>query len=105
MDIKELKTSIRRDYLARRAALSPEEKARRDEKICRYILASASFRYAETILAYYPREGEVDLLPALTEAIKQGKRVALPRVEGEHFMTYRFYMEVGVCCSCCLQQE
>lgn len=90
MDIKELKTSIRQDYLARRAALPPEEKARRDERICRYILSSASFRYAETVLAYYPREGEINILPALETALAMGKRVALPRCDGEHHMTYRF---------------
>ena len=90
MDIKELKTSIRKDYLARRASLPPEEKARRDRKICQYILSSASFRYAETVLAYYPREHEIDILPVLREAIKMGKRVALPRCDGEHHMTYRF---------------
>ncbi len=90
MDIKEKKTEIRKEYLARRAALSPEEKKRRDEKICRLILSSASFRYAETILAYYPRENEIDILPALRQALTMGKKIALPRCEGEHIMTYRY---------------
>ncbi|MBQ8174554.1 MAG: 5-formyltetrahydrofolate cyclo-ligase [Clostridia bacterium] len=94
MDIKELKTSIRKEYLSRREALSPEEKAKRDEKICRYILSSASFRYAETVLAYYPRKGEIDILPVLEAALAMGKRVALPRCDGEHHMTYRFVTEL-----------
>ena len=89
MDIKAIKTDLRNQYLQKRAALSAEEKAKRDEKINRLILSSASFRYAKTILAYYPREGEVDLRPALETALAQGKRVALPRVEGDHLMTYR----------------
>ena len=89
MDIKAMKTDIRNRYLEKRAALSAEEKNNRDEKINRLILSSASYRYAKTILAYYPREGEVDLRPALLTALEQGKRVALPRVEGEHLMTYR----------------
>ena len=90
MDIKEKKTEIRKEYLARRAALAPEEKKRRDEKICQLILLSASFRYSETILAYYPREHEIDILPALRRALAMGKRIALPRCEGEHIMTYRY---------------
>ena len=90
MDIKELKTSIRKDYLLRREAIPPEEKARRDEKICHYILSSASYRYADTLLAYYPRKGEVDILPVLSAALAAGKRVALPRCDGVHHMTYRF---------------
>lgn len=90
MDIKEKKTEIRKEYLARRAALAPEEKKRRDERICQLILSSASFRYAETVLAYYPKENEIDILPALRRAMEIGKRIALPRCEGEHLMTYRY---------------
>lgn len=89
MDIKAMKTDIRNRYLEKRADLSAEEKKNRDEKINRLILSAASYRYAKTILAYYPRTGEVDLRPALLAALEQGKRVALPRVEGEHLMTYR----------------
>lgn len=89
MDIKALKTDLRNEYLTKRGALPAEEKRQRDDKINRLILSSASFRYARTILAYYPREGEIDIRPALTEALRQGKRVALPRVEGEYLMTYR----------------
>ncbi len=89
MDIKAMKTDLRNEYLTKRATLSAEEKRQRDDKINRLILSSASFRYAKTVLAYYPREGEIDIRSALTEALRQGKRVALPRVEGEHRMTYR----------------
>ena len=90
MDIKEKKTEIRTAYLAKRAALAPEERTKRDERICGFILSSASFRYAQTILAYHPRDNEVDILPVLRTALAQGKRVALPRCEGEHIMTYRY---------------
>ena len=89
MDIKAMKTDLRNEYLAKRAALSAEEKEKRDEKINRLILSSASFRYAKTILAYYPKESEVDVRPTLAAALSQGKRVALPRVEGPHLMSYR----------------
>ena len=90
MDIKATKTALREQYLARRAAMPPEEKKRREEKICRLILASASFRYAETILAYAPKESEIDIRPVLREALAQEKRLAMPRCEGEHLMTYRY---------------
>ncbi len=96
MDIKEKKTEIRTAYLEKRAAIPPEERARRDERICRYILSSASFRYAQTILAYHPKETEVDILPVLREALAQGKKIALPRCEEEHIMTYRFIPSLDV---------
>ena len=95
MDIKALKTELREQHMARRAALSSEEKQARDEKICALILSSASFRYAETILAYYPKEGEIDVRPVLWRALELGKKVALPRCEGEHLMTYRFISGEG----------
>lgn len=90
MDIKAMKTALREQYLTRRAALSAEEKKLRDEKICNLILSSASFRYAETILAYCPKENEIDIRPMLQRALALGKHLALPRCEGEHLMTYRY---------------
>ena len=90
MDIKAQKTELRAAYLAKRQSLSAEEKAARDRKICEAILSSASFRYAKTLLAYMPREGEVDIRPALEAALAAGKHLALPRCEGEHLMHFRY---------------
>lgn len=90
MDIKLQKTELRNAYLARRAEMPREEKRARDEKICTLILSSASYRYAKTILAYMPRENEIDILPALRAAVAGGKQLAMPRCEGEHRMTYRY---------------
>lgn len=89
MDIKAMKTELREQHLAKRAAIPPAQKQARDEKICRSIISSASFRYAETILAYAPREGEIDIRPMLLHALSLGKRIALPRCESDHVMTYR----------------
>ena len=90
MDIKTQKTELREQFLLRRAALAAEEKALRDRKICDAVLASASFRFADTLLAFCPRKNEVDILPVLQEALHTGKRLALPRCEGEHLMRYHY---------------
>ncbi len=98
MDIKTKKTDLRQEYLEKRRSLSPEERAARDEKICSLILSSASFRYSQTLLAYYPRPYEIDIRPALNAALSLGKRVALPRCEEEHRMTYRYVEALdGLC--------
>ena len=90
MDIKARKTDLRNEYLAKRKALPEEERRSRDEQICRFILSSASFRYASTVLAYYPRAYEIDIRPMLEEALTIGKRVALPRCEEQHRMRYHY---------------
>lgn len=90
MDIKSRKTDLRNEYLAKRRAISDEERLARDTEICHFILSSASFRYASTVLAYYPRAYEIDIRPALEQALALGKRVALPRCEAEHRMQYHY---------------
>ncbi len=89
MDLKAIKTGLRQEYLARRAALPPEERQRRDQKICDLILASTSYRYAETVLGYYPRADEIDIRPVLEAALQSGRQVYLPRCAPEHRMHYR----------------
>lgn len=90
MDIKAMKTELRKTYLEKRAAIPSEERERRDARICSLILSSASFRYASSLLAYYPKADEVNILPALRAALKMGKRVALPHCDAPHHMTYRY---------------
>lgn len=98
MDIRTRKTELRSMYLARRAAIPAAEKERRDARICDAILSSASYRYANTVLAYFPRENEVDIRPALRAALAAGKRVALPRCEAEHIMHYRYVEDLDSLC-------
>ena len=70
---------MRGEALARRAAIPPELRAAWDEKICRAVLASATYRFADTVLLYYPVRGEVDVLPIMRAALDAGKKVAFPR--------------------------
>ena len=90
-EIRKHKIELRRKYLARRAALAPEERAAMDERICRNILASAAYRYADILLLFYPVKDEVDVLPIARAARAAGKRVAFPRCRAEdHSMTFHF---------------
>lgn len=90
-EIRKHKIELRRKYLARRAALTSEMRAVMDERICRNILASAAYRYADILLLFYPVKGEVDVLPIARAARAAGKRVAFPRCRAEdHSMTFHF---------------
>ena len=82
-EIRKHKIEIRKQNLERRAAIPPEIRKSKDGKICRNILSSAAFRYADVVLLYYPVKGEVDILPLMEAAIAAGKKVAFPRCRAE----------------------
>ena len=67
-EIRKHKIEIRKQHLERRLAIPAEVRAARDEKICKNILSSAAYRYADIILLYYPIKGEVNVLPLMEAA-------------------------------------
>ena len=78
-EIRKHKIDIRKQHLERRAAIPPEVRAVRDGKICKNILSSAAYRYADVILLYYPIKGEINVLPIMEAALAAGKKVAFPK--------------------------
>ena len=90
-EIRKHKIEIRQKYLARREAIAPDVRSGRDEKICRNILSSAVYRFADILLMYYPVRGEVNVLPVAQTAVAAGKRVAYPSCNAEdHSMVFYF---------------
>lgn len=82
-EIRKHKTEIREYHLGIRRGMAPEKKAELDEKICRAVLSSATYRYADTILMYYAKDDEVNINQVAWEAVKAGKKVAFPRTNPE----------------------
>ena len=90
-EIRKHKIEIRKQNLERRSAIPMEIRKARDAKICRNILSSAAFRYADVILLYYPVKGEVNILPLLEAAVSAGKQVAFPRCcATDHTMVFHY---------------
>ena len=79
MDKKELRRSIRE----RKRAMTEEEIVSRSEKLGRLFLASDAYKNAKTIYGYLPYNQEVRTVPMLEQALKDGKRVAVPKCYGE----------------------
>lgn len=77
--IREQKNQLRAKYRAKRQGMIPEDKEVCDKQICDAFLHLISYRYAKTILLYYPLPGEVDTRPILSRALADGKAVAFPR--------------------------
>ena len=87
--IRKVKDEIRAEYSARRAAMDPAEKKRRDDAICRAAISLVSFRYAEYVLLYAATENEINVREIAEVALARGKKIAFPRCDKEaHTMQY-----------------
>ena len=79
MNKQELRASIR----AQKRAMTEEEIVSRSEKLAEQFLASDAYRNAKTIYGYLPYNQEVRTVSMLEQALKDGKRVAVPKCYGD----------------------
>ena len=79
MDKKELRRTIRE----RKRAMTEEEIVSRSEKLGVLFSHSEAYKAAKTIYGYLPYNQEVRTIPMLEQALKDGKRVAVPKVYGD----------------------
>ncbi|MGN0978460.1 MAG: 5-formyltetrahydrofolate cyclo-ligase [Faecousia sp.] len=79
MDKKELRRIIRE----KKRAMTPAEIESRSEKLAQLLYASEAYRNAKTIYGYLPYNQEVRTVPMLEQALRDGKRVAVPKVFGD----------------------
>lgn len=76
------KPEIRKDVKLR--IQSMHDRAVSDNAICSRILCSSEFKNADYVLGYAAMNDEADISAVLDEAIKQGKKVCMPRINGSH---------------------
>lgn len=79
MDKKELRRQIREQ----KRAMTEDDIRRRSEALAAKFYASEAYQNAKTIYGYLPYNQEVRTVPMLEQAIRDGKRVAVPKVYGE----------------------
>ena len=79
MDKKELRSTIRQ----RKRAMTEEEIVSRSRKLGELFAASEAYKNAKTIYGYLPYNQEVRTVPMLEQALRDGKRVALPKCYGD----------------------
>lgn len=77
------KTELRREIRARKRAMTEEEIETRSAKLAQLFFASEAYQKAKTIYGYLPYNQEVRTVPMLERALKDGKKVAVPKVYGE----------------------
>jgi 5-formyltetrahydrofolate cyclo-ligase len=76
--------------LERRNGLATEQIEEQSRPIQEHVINSKEFSSARVVGAYYPAGSEVRTLLIIDAAKKAGKRVALPRTEGERMVFYEF---------------
>lgn len=90
-DLAQRKRALRRRVRAVRDALSSEERARRSEAVATNLFTLPEVSGASTVMAFWSFGSEVDTQPIIRRLADEGRRVALPRVEGRTMVavTYR----------------
>ncbi|MDD4352337.1 MAG: 5-formyltetrahydrofolate cyclo-ligase [Candidatus Gracilibacteria bacterium] len=82
------KSEIRQTILVKRDALNAVEITDLSFKIGEKLLQHPKFQVAQKILLYAAKGSEVQTLDLIEQALKLGKEVYLPKVEGEELRIY-----------------
>ena len=77
------KKGLRRTIRERKRAMTEEEIVSRSEALGVLFAQSEAYKAAKTIYGYLPYNQEVRTVPMLEQALKDGKRVAVPKVYGD----------------------
>ncbi len=84
------KEEIRKSLLTVLENLSPSEIEDKSRIIVEKILAYIQHRICENIFSYVPNgKWEVNVFPFLNKLVNEGKRVWLPRIEGENLVWHQ----------------
>lgn len=95
MDKKELRAHIR----AQKRAMTEQQIVDAGNKLCALFLDTDAYKSAKTIYGYLPYNQEVRTVPILQQALRDGKKVAVPKVYGDEmrfiYMTDLSLVEKG----------
>lgn len=85
------KTALRKEIREKKRAMSPQQIEKASENLARQFYDTTYYREAQTLYGYLPYNQEVRTERILLQALKDGKKVAIPKVYGD---TMRFiYLE------------
>ena len=85
------KTALRKEIREKKRTMTPEQIEKASYALAQQFFATSYYREAKTLYGYLPYNQEVRTEPILLQALKDGKKVAVPKVYGD---TMRFiYLE------------
>ncbi|SHO50178.1 5-formyltetrahydrofolate cyclo-ligase [Anaerocolumna xylanovorans] len=85
------KNEVRQEIKGKKEKLTKEQIAAKSEIITKYFTALTEYRNCSQIILYAAFNQEVNTLPLINQALKDGKKVALPKVMGKDIEF--FYIE------------
>ena len=77
------KTALRREIREKKRAMTEEDICSRSARLGELFVQSQPYRDAKTIYGYLPYNQEVRTIPMLEQALRDGKKVAVPKVYGD----------------------
>ena len=88
MDKNSKKKEIRKEILKHRRSLTEEEIRSGSHAIAEKILSMEVYQKAEAVYLYIDCKGEASVREIYEAALRDGKRIAAPRVHGEDMTFY-----------------
>lgn len=93
------KQELRREIRERKRRMTPAEIEEKSRELARMLFETEEYRQAGTIYGYLPYNQEVRTVPILEQALRDGKRVAVPKCYGDEmrflYMTDLSLVEKG----------
>lgn len=89
--MKERKKNLRAEMKAKLAKLGPEGLKAKSEALERKFIESPEFEAADSMLIYVAMNSEPETRKIISEALKRGKAVYAPKVEGEFICVCRLH--------------
>ncbi len=77
------KQELRRRIREQKRAMTAEQIEEKSARLGEYFASSELYRQARTIYGYMPYNQEVRTVPMLERALREGKRVAIPKCYGD----------------------
>ena len=77
------KVALRREIREKKRAMTLQQIEEASRKLGELFAASEQYRQAKTIYGYLPYNQEVRTVPMLEQALRDGKKVAVPKVYGD----------------------
>ncbi|MGN0551020.1 MAG: 5-formyltetrahydrofolate cyclo-ligase [Acutalibacteraceae bacterium] len=78
-NIKEIKIQLRNTIKKQRASMPQKKRSELDTKIRNTLYSLRQYKKCEQLLVYVSKDIEVDTISIIKDALKQGKKVAVPK--------------------------